>query len=210
MWVLCIAQFVKKDGRWIAFSDRQQDLFHSEAELPEFIELSHELRENFRNSKQIAEFAARFGEIEMDCVTGDGPPVRYVAVPSERVVGRTDEVAKKLQRDERIASEDLAVLWLFHNPNHGRSDELAERALEGEVVRTNSASFKGMERPVVVLGLDMDPEKSDRADEVARAIYAAATRARSHLVVVGDPEVADAYGFDHLASDLRDAGGPGG
>jgi hypothetical protein len=102
------------------------------------------------------------------------------------------------------------VLWLFHNPFKGRTDELAEEALAGQLVRTNGASFKGMERPVVVLGLDMDPAKTDRKDEVERAIYTAATRARSHLVVVGDPAVAQAYDFSELARELRGAGMGGG
>jgi hypothetical protein len=60
-----------------------------------------------------------------------------------------------------------------------------------------------MERPVVVLGLDVDPDKVDRADELRRSIYAAATRARSLLVVVGDPEAVATLGFQELARRLR-------
>ena len=80
-----------------------------------------------------------------------------------------------------------------------------EAAIAGEVVRTNSATFKGAERPVLVLGLDIDPARTDQREEVRRAIYVAATRARSHLSVVGNSEVADAYGFDQLADQLRGA-----
>lgn len=204
-WVLAVAAMVRRDGRWYAFSDRHQDLFDADPALPDFLEIEHGLRENFRNSEQIAAFASRFGPIEVDCLTGVGPPVHYVAADYDRVVARSDEVARRMLRDEKVDERDLAVLWLFHNPHRGRTDEIAEEALAGGLVRTNSASFKGMERPVVVLGLDMDPDKADRRDEVERAMYTAATRARSHLVVVGDPEVAAAYGFDDLAADLRDA-----
>jgi hypothetical protein len=203
-WVLALSQLVARDGRWYAFADGQQDLFDADASLPDFLEVEHELRENFRNTRAIAEFAAGFGDVELDCVAGDGPPVRHVAAPTEHVVSRTTEVARRLQRDERIADHDLAVLWLFHNPNRGHNDEVAEAALAGEWIATNSASFKGMERPVVVLGLDVDPTKRERRDEVRRAIYAASTRARSLLVVVGDPDAADALGLDHLARSLRD------
>jgi hypothetical protein len=52
-------------------------------------------------------------------------------------------------------------------------------------VAISSAWFKGMERPVVVLGLDIDATKTDRPEEVSRAIYTATTRAQSLLVVVG-------------------------
>jgi ATP-dependent exoDNAse (exonuclease V) beta subunit len=55
----------------------------------------------------------------------------------------------------------------------------------------------------VILGLDIAPARTDRVAEVRRAIYVAATRARSHLSVVDDPHVADAYGFEQLAPAVR-------
>jgi hypothetical protein len=213
-WVLAMSQLVARDGRWYAFADGQQDLFHADAALPDFLDVQHELRDNFRNSRSIAAFAAGFGDVELDCVTGDGPPVRFVPVTGGgdgaagddgEVAARTAAVARRLQREERIPDADLAVLWLFHNPHKGAPDEVADAALAGERVATNSASFKGMERPVVVLGLDLDGSKRHRADEVRRAIYAAATRARSLLVVVGDPAAAARLGFDELAEQLREA-----
>jgi hypothetical protein len=203
LWVLSVSALLSKHGRWFAFADGQQDLFHADAALPDFLEVTHELRENFRNSRAIAQFAAQFGEVELDCVTGDGPPVRFVAAPVEHVVAKTREVARKLQRDERIPDSDVAVLWLFHNPYKGDPEALTQHAMSGGRVETNSASFKGMERPVVVLGLDVDPKKADRADELRRSIYAAATRARSLLVVVGDPEAVASLGFEELAERLR-------
>jgi hypothetical protein len=203
LWVLSVSALLSKHGRWFAFADGQQDLFHADAALPDFLEVTHELRENFRNSRAIAQFAAQFGEVELDCVTGDGPPVRFVAAPVGHVVAKTKEVARKLQRDERLPDSDVAVLWLFHNPYKGNPEELTQHAMSGGRVETNSASFKGMERPTVVLGLDVDPEKADRADELRRSIYAAATRARSLLLVVGDPEAMTRLGFDELAEQLR-------
>lgn len=206
LWVLAVAGLVARQGRWYAFADGQQDLFQADAALPDFLEIEHELRENFRNSRSIATFAADFGDVELDCVTGDGPDVRFVAVDSLEVVNQTEAIARRLQRDERVDNAEIAVLWLFHNPHRGATDQLAEAALAGERVATNSASFKGMERPVVVLGLDIDATKTDRTDEVRRAIYTAATRARSLLVVVGDPEDAEAIGLGALASKLREGG----
>ncbi len=205
LWVLTVASLVARGGRWYAFADGQQDLFDADASLPDFLEVEHELRENFRNSPAIASFAAAFGQVELDCVTGDGPPVRYVAVPGDRVVGRAGEIARKLRRDERLNDRDLAVLWLFHNPSKGAPDELARVALGDGLIATNSASFKGMERPAVVLGLDLDEQREIDADDVRRAIYAASTRARSMLVVLGDPDQVARFGFDELAAALRAA-----
>ena len=203
MWMLALDGLLKRDGRWYAFADSHQDLFASRASLREFLELTHELQENFRNSRHIAKFASQFGPTEVDCINPDGPPVRFIAAPSERVIDVVEREARRLQRAEHIPDDDLALLWLFHNPMRGRNDALADAAATGELVRTNSATFKGVERPVVVLGLDMDVTKSDRGEEVGRAIYVAATRARSHLSVVGDPDVAEAYGFTDLAAQLR-------
>jgi hypothetical protein len=203
VWMFALDDLLTPGGRWYAFADRHQDIFASEASLKDFLELEHELRENFRNTRHIAEFAAQFGPTELDCINADGPPVRFVATASDDVIERTVVEAGRLQRDERIPDNHLAVLWLFNNPMRGRNDELAEEAAAGQLVRTNSATFKGIERPVVVLGLDLDPAKADRGEEAGRTIYVAATRARSHLTVVGDPDVAQAYGFADLADQLR-------
>jgi hypothetical protein len=203
-WVWALEDLVGRDGRWYAFTDGQQDLFAQKTELAEFIQHPFPLAENFRNSRQVAEFAGRFGEISTDCVTGDGPPVRFVACAADRVAARTHELAKRLVKDG-FDPGDVAALCLFDNPHRGHTEDVVELDREGELVATNSASFKGMERPAVVLGLDLRPDKADRADEAGRAIYAAATRARSHLTVVGDPEVVRAYGFDDVADALEDA-----
>lgn len=111
-------------------------------------------------------------------------------------------MARKLQRDERISDADLAVLWLFHNPSRGETDRLAASALAGERIETNAAAFRGMERPVVVFGVDADVSRSERIEEARRSLYVAATRARSLLVVVGSPETCDTIGLNDLAAEL--------
>lgn len=55
-----------------------------------------------------------------------------------------------------------------------------------------------------VLALDLRSEKADHVIEAARTAYVGATRARSKLVVVGDPDVVEAYGFEELAGQLRE------
>ena len=131
MWMLALDGLLAPDGRWYAFADRHQDLFASRASLPDFLDLTHELRENFRNSRPIAEFASQFGPTELDCVSPEGPPVRFVAVSDDRVIDRAEREAGRLQRTERIPEADLALLWLFHNPMRGRNDEVADRQTVG-------------------------------------------------------------------------------
>ena len=100
LWHIALAGLAAEQGRWYAFADRQQDLFGTAPALKDFVDVAHELKENFRNSRQIAEFAMWFGDVETDCLTGDGPEVVKIAAAADRVVGRTTEVARKLRRDE--------------------------------------------------------------------------------------------------------------
>lgn len=202
LWVLALSQLVARNGRWYAFADSQQDLFHANAALPDFLDVQHELRENFRNSGAIAEFAREFGELELDCVTSEGPPVRFVAADGSSIVNATLAAARDVQKSERIPGSDIAVLWLFHNPHKGATATLGDAVRAGERLETNAASFKGLERPVVVLGLDVDPTKKDRVEELRRSIYVGATRARSLLVIVGDPECVAESGLQHLGERL--------
>ncbi len=184
-WALAVTSLATRDGRVYAFQDDQQDLFRADAALPELLDVHHELRENFRNTPQIAEFAARFGNVELDCIAPDGPPVRVVECAREDVIAETRAVADRLQREESVRDDQLALLWLYHNPYQGRTDEVVGAYRDGQRIETNAATFKGLERPVVVLGLDL------RADEdleaLRRNLYTAATRASTLLTVVGDP-----------------------
>jgi hypothetical protein len=186
LWHLALAGLSVDDGRWFAFADRQQDLFGTAPALKDFVDVAHELRENFRNTRQIAAFATWFGDVETDCLTGNGPEVVKIAVPADRVVGRTTEIAKKLRRDEGYRPDQIAAIWLFHNPWKHDPGGLVAQHRGGEMVTTNSAAFKGMEREVVVLGIDVRPGLP--LDDLKRLIYTAATRARSKLVVVADPD----------------------
>lgn len=186
LWLLALAGLQRDGGRWYAFADRQQDLFGNAPGLADFLDVDHQLRENFRNSRQIVEVVTWFGDVETDCLTGDGPPVRFIRVPQDRVEGRTAEIARKLVRDEGFLPAQVAAIWLYHNPFQGDPEGLIAQDREGAMVTTNSAAFKGMEREVVVLGLDLR-EGRTREDN-RRAIYTAASRARSQLVVVADPD----------------------
>lgn len=147
------------------------------------------------------------GPEEAEVVAGHGPPVRWVPATTDTVTDTARAEAARLRKRERLDESQLAVLHLFANPHRGDSDAVARADAAGELVETNAATFKGLERPAVVLGLDLDPEKTHRAREVARTAYVAATRARSLLTVVGDPDVARAYGFGGVADRLSDASG---
>lgn len=196
-WVLALSSLAARDGRWFAFSDPTQNLFAADAALPDFLEVHHELKENFRNTPEIADFVDDFGPIEIDCVADGGEPVRFVTAEEGEVV---DEARREVQRLIRASVEPgaIALLHLYTNPYRHRPGDLTELVFSDEVVETNGASFKGMERPVVVLSLDIDPAKRD-LEQVKQGIYTTASRARSLLVVVGAPAALQELGLVDLA-----------
>lgn len=197
-WVLNLSSLVARDGRWFAFSDPTQNLFAADAALPDFLEVHHELQENFRNTPEIADFVDDFGPIEIDCVADSGEPVRFVTAGEGEVVAAARREVERLRRDGVDAGE-IALLHLYTNPHRHRPGDLVDELFSDQVVETNGAAFKGMERPVVVLSLDVDPDKRD-ADQVAQGIYTTASRARALLVVVGHPGSLGAIGLTGLAS----------
>jgi len=76
------------------------------------------------------------------------------------------------------------VLWLYHNPYQGRTDEVVAAYRDGQRIETNAATFKGLERPVVVLGLDL--REDEDLEALRRNLYTATTRASTLLIVVVD------------------------
>jgi hypothetical protein len=207
-WALALADLLDERGRLVAFAHTEQDLFGAGAPIGELCEHTHTLTESFRFTRQIADAAAALTEpldgapADVEHVAGDGPPVRYVAAEPDAVAHTARKELDRLRRDDRLADADLALLHLFTNPYRGEAQAVVDADAAGELVETNCATFKGRERPAVVLALDLRADKADHGADAARAAYVGATRARSQLVVVGDPDVVEAYGFNETARRL--------
>lgn len=75
----------------------------SGAPLGELCDHTHELREQFRNTNQITQAAHLLREPfdqpmpTLECVAGDGLPVRYIPAPAEHVPTKAREYANKLR-----------------------------------------------------------------------------------------------------------------
>lgn len=195
-------------GRFYAFADPTQDLFgHGAVELPGCEPLF--LRENFRMTREIATFAASIAPssgVDDDVVERrPGEPVEFVAARQDAVHNAAPWVAKELMAEHGYRPEDIAVLYLDWNPMRSSKDELHERLRTGDLVESSVAAFTGLERAVVVLGLDTRPATSADAEAVVNLVYAGATRARYHLVVVGDQSFGQATELPRLQSALAKA-----
>ncbi len=180
------------DGILWVFYDDNQRLFTSDVSLPPNLE-PLALSRNVRNTREIHTVAARhYAGAGFESAGPVGQAVEYVVAPDGRTTrAAVSRVLHRLANTELVERSDVAVLT-------GRSLERSEvcedrrigafeccsadRPVPGQVTFDTVRRFKGLEKPAVVIcEFDSDPDEE--------LLYVAVTRARSHLVVVGDEAI---------------------
>jgi hypothetical protein len=190
-WVPVEALLKESDHRHLViFADPAQDLFGRGGALPAG-GFTYELRYNFRNTKQVARYAAGLADVasapHADCPDGPEPTVQKQQ-PGPAGVAQIEALVKELTETESVAPEDIVIL----TPHSRRNSSLASRThlagLEladepgnrsGRLLHTSIGAFKGLESPVVIVA-DLSPD-----DELSNpnARYVAASRATQVLFV---------------------------
>lgn len=193
-----------QDSQLVVFRDDEQSLY---GRAP--IELAHavavELRENVRNTRQIAGLLAAIPGGELDTCRGlDGPSVQFHETAAEDVADRAASIADALIAAGAWQPGDVALLttWRRHPRQRALADVLGPEGFsallaEGrELAVSTVQSFKGLERPVVVLAVD-GFHRAAESDDVLRV---GASRATHLLIVVADRAVLrDSVGDQVLA-----------
>jgi hypothetical protein len=179
-------------GGLYVFLDEGQRVFDRLGTAP--IELApFPLDSNIRNTKRIAQVFGSLG-VEQSKYEGlDGPLVRFTACRTDDAVDAADTAVERLTQVEGWPPGSVALLTTKHR--HPVQAEMVERVgwdaywddfFAGEdVFYGHVLGFKGLERPVVVLAVNGFREVS-RAREM---LYVGLSRARTQLVVCGDPEL---------------------
>ena len=177
-------------GRIAAFGDDQQKVF-GKRKGPEWAMAIFRLRENIRNSQQIAKVASTLVE---DSITARGPnsyEVEFIICAQEDAVEMADDYVEKLTDKERWQPGEIALLTT--RSRHPVHVEMATRDRKGywkslwdseDVFYSTVGGFKGLERPVVILAID----GFHNAEDIEDFLYVGLTRARDKLVVIGDAE----------------------
>lgn len=192
-------------GGLYVFMDEGQRVFDRLGTAP--IELApFPLDHNIRNTKRIAQV---FGSLCLEQPTYDGlegPPVRFVACSSEAALATADDQVQQLTEQEGWPTGSVALLTTNHR--HPVQTEMVEGTgweayWDGffageEVFYGHVLGFKGLERPVVVLAVNGFRDVS-RAKEM---LYVGLSRARTQLVVCGDPELIAAVGGEAVRRRL--------
>lgn len=175
-------------GNIAAFGDDQQKVF-GERKGPQWNHAKVRLRENIRNSQQIAKVAASLVE---DSIAARGPnsyEVEFIICSPEEAVEKADDYVEKLTDREHWKPGEIALLTTKNR--HPVHVELAGKDRLGywkslwdseDVFYGTVGGFKGLERPVIILAID----GFHNAEDIEDFLYVGLTRARDKLVVIGE------------------------
>lgn len=195
----------REDGILWVFTDEHQRIFDSEGSAP--ITLSpFSLRENLRNTPQIAGAFAPLSPIKQRVRLGDGAPVRFVEAAFETTIERADDAVEALL-DQGWQPGQVALLTTGgRHPAQVSAVDFAgwdaywdDFFADDSVFYGHVRGFKGLERSVVVLAVNSKPDW----DHAAEMLYVGMSRARSLLVVVGDPRAIEGIAGPDVMKALR-------
>jgi len=189
-WWTTLEISLRQNGKIGAFGDVNQKVF-GKRNFPISKYAKFRLKENIRNSKQIAELAALFSEESLVARGPNSFPVEMIEVPAQKVIEAADDIVERLTEKDNWHPGEIALLTTKNrHPVHA---EIAnkDKDLYWSDFWTNEnvfygtvGGFKGLERPVVILALD----GFHNAEEFNDFMYVGLTRARDKLVVVGSRE----------------------
>lgn len=172
------------------FNDAGQNLFQDDVFDPDDLQLFG-LSENVRNTQQIHSFAQNHSTTRATLCNGPaGRPVEFIEADGERE--RRQALSRSIHRlvnEEGVNRDDITIVTgrsVRNSCLYGLTEvgafALRQVDQDGVGILVESAwRFKGLESPVIIL--------IDFPSSVASSLrYVAATRAQSHLVIIGSAE----------------------
>lgn len=193
-WLIVMSELLRRpdEDPLYVFYDPNQKIYTQRLELPARLPV-YPLTANLRNTRQIHAEVVRYfhGDTLPEAGGPDGVEVERVPEPALRGVQRA---LNELVNQQRVPTSQIVVLT---GRAQERSDLSEGRKLgnvgltwhepgPGEVQVATIQAFKGLEKPVVVLTeVDHLLRNEDRRDYGEALLYIGASRAVSHLVLVG-------------------------
>ena len=175
------------------FQDQTQAIYRDGSPWPEVGMATYELTENRRSTQAIHAVLGRLAKDTRTRAVGPaGSKPEFIVANDEREQARElSRVLHRLIREESVPPETIAVLVSSRQsgPEFAEGDrigafEVTRRHDDGSglVLVESVTRFKGLERDVVIL-VRLDPIDYCEYEPM---LYVAASRARLHLVVIGD------------------------
>lgn len=190
-WWLGLLELLRdpEEGIFYIFYDERQAIYNDEMSFP-FDTPPYVLNENLRNTRAIHQHIAHFYE---DGVVGAGPEGRPpVIIQADDPAVTLGEQLHRLISEGGVSVTDIVVLTpLSEARSRWRTGQRVGRytltwqdpPTDRQVVVSTIHSFKGLERPVVIL------TEMDRYDTNHQLHLVACSRAKHELVVIRDAGV---------------------
>lgn len=187
-WVEALDLFLAPEGSLCVFRDDFQNIYSGDDAAAAVQVEPFELTENVRNTQAIFRAGNVFRQGRpQTCLGPEGAPVSWVVCDKNKILRTVERELGRLLTADGIARADIAILSgcgadlsvIRQAPTlAGCHWTPADEPAENCVVVDSIMRFKGLDRPVVILC------EIDRTD--AEIAYVGLTRAKSHLIVVGD------------------------
>ena len=179
------------DGTFYIFYDDNQNIYGGLRKVKNLAQ-PFPLTENFRNTQTIHGMVTGFYKSDHE-VIALGPPGREVEVliftDDSGMIKTLRQTLHRLVNDEEINPEDIVIL----TPRSATNSMLTRAGRVGnfrlsrdwdvdydEIFYETIHSFKGLERPVIIL-VELTEDMKNAVDEL---MYVGCSRARHHLVVI--------------------------
>ena len=176
-----------------AFGDDQQKVF-GKRKGPGKNFARIRLKENIRNSLQIAELASPLVDESISAKGPNSYPIEFIACEESEALNYAEDAVEKLTDHEGWKPGEIALLTTKNrHPVHA---EMADKDRSSyyeslwdldNVFYGTVGGFKGLERPVVILAID----GYHHAEDLREFLYVGITRARDRLVIVGEQSMID-------------------
>jgi hypothetical protein len=173
------------------FGDKEQNLFVGAKDLPWFYAIGR-LNRNLRSSRAIASSLNEFSQGDNEpsgLIQGMSPEILLVD-HRDQAEQSANEYVKFLISDAGWRPQDIVVIatrqrHAIHEALHGDPAKYWDSYFANDsVFYTHVSSFKGLERPVVVVVVNGIPSGTQGSQQ----LYVAMSRARDDLVLVGAAE----------------------
>jgi hypothetical protein len=177
------------ETRLHAFYDTNQKVYGAvRGQLASFALVPINLSCNYRNTQLIHQVCDRFYEgLPVTAEGPEGTPVEWIDCAGKPLVTSIAQSVRRLIGEDAVPPADVAVLTASKALRDELIAGLPQPITEGLVI-TDIADFKGLERLVVVVAAE--PELVERPE----LLYVALSRARTHMLLVGDTAVLDWMG----------------
>ena len=194
LWWTCLSKALDRDGKGIVrvFYDSNQRLYgNSGKKFTDFQTVPIKLSENIRNTIRIHEAAQHYYDgFTIHSRGPEGENILWVQADSfKNIRDEVNTIVSRFLSTERIKAEDITVLAGSESnlkelaPSGFIADKkcvTCENPIKNSIVLDTIRRFKGLENKVVILALTHD-EIQDKG-----LLYVALSRARTHLVIIGD------------------------